>query len=276
MTALTLTLRDEPLHRIDLSVLRPDRLAGSSPQDIARLGLSCGNRRMQVGELFEIVGGDPQDLVIRNSCARLDAIGAGMETGRIRVYGNAGDYLGLGMRGGSIEVHGDSGHWTAGGMHQGMIHLKGNCGDFAGAAIPGEHRGMRGGTLLITGNAGDRTGDRMRRGYILIEGDSGDYCGARMIAGTIAVLGETGRAVGYGMRRGTLLLGQTPASLPATLNDCGEHNLGFLRLLIDSFADLDSRFSQLDTARLRVRRYMGDLACDGKGEVLVWVGKEPV
>jgi formylmethanofuran dehydrogenase subunit C len=271
VTALTLSLRDEPVHRIDLSAVRPDRLSGATPEKIARLGLSCGNRRMQVGELFEITGEDPQDLVIRNSCARLDAIGAGMETGRIRVYGNTGDYLGMGMRGGNIEVHGDSGHWTASGMHNGMIHLRGSCGDFAGAAIPGDHRGMRGGTLLVTGNAGDRTGDRMRRGYILIEGDTGDYCGARMVAGTIAVLGKVGIAAGYGMRRGTLLFRQLPPSLPATLNDCGEHRLGFLHLLLDSFADLDSRFSRLDKGQLRVRRYAGDLACDGKGELLVWV-----
>lgn len=272
MTALTLTLRDKPRHRIDLAAVRPDRLPASRPQDVARLTLNYGNRRVKLGELFDISGQDPNNLVIRNSCSLLDAIGAGMETGNVCVHGNSGDYLGWGMHGGTIEVHGNSGHWTASGMHNGMIHVNGNCGDFAGAAIPGDHQGMRGGTLLVTGNAGDRCGDRMRRGRVLIEGDAGDYCGARMVAGTIAVLGKVGLAPGYAMRRGTLLFEQQPVSIPATLNDCGEHTLGFLRLLLDSFSDLNSRFSRLDRNRLRVRRYAGDLACDGKGELLVWAG----
>jgi len=271
MTALTLTLRDKPRHRIDMAAVRPDRLSGSRPEDIARLSLDYGNRRVQLGELFDITGQDPHDLVIRNSCGLLDAIGAGMETGHVSIHGDSGDYLGWGMRSGTIEVYGDSGHWTASGMQNGMIRVNGNCADFAGAAIPGDHQGMRGGTLLITGNAGDRSGDRMRRGRILIEGDAGDYCGARMVAGTIAVLGKVGIAPGYAMRRGTLLFEQHPASIPPTLNDCGEHTLGFLRLLLDSFAELNSRFAQLDRNRLRVRRYAGDLACDGKGELLVWV-----
>jgi formylmethanofuran dehydrogenase subunit C len=271
MTALTLTLRDKPRHRIDMAAVRPDSLSGLRPEDVARLSLDYGNRQVLLGELFDITGQDHHHLIIRNSCSLLDAIGAGMETGHISIHGNSGDYLGLGMRSGAIEAHGDSGHWTGSGMQNGMIHVNGNCGDFTGAAIPGEHQGMRGGTLLITGNTGDRAGDRMRRGQILIEGDVGDYCGARMVAGTIAVLGKVGIAPGYGMRRGTLLFEQRPASIPATFNDCGEHTLGFLRLLLKSFAELNSRFSQLDRNRLRVRRYSGDLACDGKGELLVWV-----
>jgi formylmethanofuran dehydrogenase subunit C len=271
MTALTLTLRDKPRQRIDMAAVSPDRLSGYRPEDVARLGLDCGNRRVQLGELFDITGQDPHDLIIRNSCSLLDAIGTGMQTGSISIHGDTGDYLGLGMHNGTIEVHGNSGNWTASGMHNGMVRVDGNCGDFAGAAIPGDHQGMRGGTLLVTGNAGDRTGDRMRRGRILIEGDTGDYCGARMVAGTIAVLGKAGLAPGYAMRRGTLLFGQYPASIPATLNDCGEHTLGFLRLLLDSFSELNSRFSQLDRNRLRVHRYAGDLACGGKGELLIWV-----
>ncbi len=92
-----------------------------------------------------------------------------------------------------------------------------------------------------------------------------------MVAGTIAVLGKVGIAPGYAMRRGTLLFEQHPSSLTPTFNDCGEHTFGFLRLLVHSFAEMNSRFAQLDKNRSRVRRYVGDLACDGKGELLVWV-----
>jgi formylmethanofuran dehydrogenase subunit C len=271
MSALTLSLRDKPRQRIDMAPVFVPRPSGLRPEDVGGLNLDYGNRRVRLGDLFDITGQNPNELIIRNSCSLLDAIGAGMETGKVCVYGDSGDYLGRGMHGGTIEVHGDSGHWTASGMRNGLVHVNGNCGDFAGAAIPGDHQGMRGGTLLVTGNAGDRCGDRMRRGQILIEGNTGDYCGARMVAGTIAVLGKVGIAPGYAMRRGTLLFAQRPASIPATLSDCGEHTLGFLRLLLDSLAALNSRFSQLDRNRLRVHRYAGDLACDGKGEILVWV-----
>ena len=271
MTALTLTLREKPRHRIDMAAVCPRLLSASGPEDVAGLKLAHGNRRVRLGELFDITGQDLSALIIRNSCNLLDAVGAGMETGKLSIYGDTGDYLGKDMQGGSIEVQGDSGHWTGNGMRKGLIRVNGNCGDFAGSAIPGDHQGMRGGTLLVTGNAGDRSGDRMRGGRILIEGDTGDYCGARMVAGTIAVLGKVGIAPGYAMRRGTLLFEQHPASIPATFGDCGEHTFGFLRLLLASFAELGGRFSQLDPGRLRVRRYAGDLACDGKGELLLWL-----
>ncbi len=92
-----------------------------------------------------------------------------------------------------------------------------------------------------------------------------------MVAGTIAVLGKVGPKPGYAMRRGTLLLCEIPEQLPSTLNDCGEHNLGFLLLLMKSFATLDTRFAELNNGNRRVHRYAGDLAVDGKGELLVWV-----
>jgi len=137
--------------------------------------------------------------------------------------------------------------------------------------LPGDRQGMRGGTLLVRGNSGERTGDHLRRGCILVEGNSGAYCGSRMVAGTIAVLGKVGPKAGYAMQRGTLLLYKTPEQLPSTLNDCGEHELDFLSLLMNSFTALNTRFSGTGNSRNRVRRYAGDLAVNGKGELLVWV-----
>lgn len=271
MSALTLTLREQPGHALDVSLLSPDRLTGLETAAIGALTLQNGNRRHSLSSLFDISGDDAEELVILNSSRHLHGIGSGMSYGSIRIEGDAGDNLGQDMYDGFIDVTGNSGHWTASGMRHGMIQVAGSCGDFAGAALPGNRQGMRGGTLLVRGNSGDRTGDRMRRGYILIEGNAGAYCGSRMIAGTIAVLGKVGAKPGYAMKRGTLLLCEQPDELPATLGDCGVHNLGILPLLIKSLATLDSRFSDLDKENCRVRRYAGDLAVDGKGELLVWV-----
>jgi formylmethanofuran dehydrogenase subunit C len=144
-------------------------------------------------------------------------------------------------------------------MTHGSIHIQGNCGDFLGA-------NMHGGNIICQGNASDRVGDSMRRGLILIDGNTGDYCGSRMIAGTIGVYGKTGSYTGFAMKRGTILL-NNPASLHATIQDCGMHTLPFLALLFQSFKPLTTSFNRIKT--LRVQRFSGDLACNGNGEILV-------
>ncbi len=268
MSPMVVTLRDPPARRIDLSPLSPQRLQHLRREAIGRIPLQCGNRRYLLRDLFTLEGDDPGTLVIRNTGAILDGIGAFMRAGRIRVEGDAGDYVGLGMAGGSIDVHGDCGHWLGSAMTAGRIRVDGDCGDFAGGARPGERRGMAGGTLVIRGRAGDRLGERMRRGQILVTGSVGDYCGARMLAGTIAVMGQVGVAPGYGMHRGTLLLRQ-PATLTATFADCGVHELDYLRLLFAAWRELGHGGSAFADAGVRARRYVGDLATGGQGELLV-------
>ena len=269
MTALTFTLKDVPRQRVDCSALTPTRLAGRAPADISAIELPCGNRKPRVGELFDLHGEDTSNLVFRNACDRLDRIGEGMFDGAIQVQGDAGAYLGLGMRGGRISVSGSCGAFAAAEMRRGLVHVFGNAGDFLGAALPGDRQGMRGGMVIVGGNAGDRCGDQLRRGAILIEGNAGDYCASRMIAGTIAVLGVLGTYPGFAMRRGTLLLTSLPVSLPANFGDCGTHDLLFLKLLVKSWKSLDSQFAHLEPST-RVRRFLGDVSCDGKGEMLFW------
>lgn len=268
MTALTFTLKQEPAQRVDLSPLVCQNLAGLSLAQIAALELHCGKRKLRVDELFDVSGDDAQNIVIKNSSAKLDYIGKELSDGKITVEGNAGAYLGLGLKYGAIIVNGNAGLFAACEMKKGTIQINGNTGDFLGAALPGNKMGMKGGTVLVKGNAGERVGDHMRRGVILIEGNAGDYCGSRMTAGTIAVMGKTGRFTGYAMRRGTLLLWNQP-ELPATFNDCGSHTLAFLPMLFASFKGFDSKFAAPSAAFNRVRRYGGDMAEMGRGEVLV-------
>jgi formylmethanofuran dehydrogenase subunit C len=266
MSALTFTLKIEPKQRIDLSPLIPDVLAGKSGEEIAAIHLPYGKKQLRVDEAFDVSGNDSNDIVIDNSNAKLDYIGSKMKTGTITVKGDAGSYTGFQMRGGRLSVHGNVDAYAASGMANGLIHIHGNAGDFLAAAIVGDRKGMKGGTVIVTGNAGERVGDQMRRGILLIEGNAGSYCASRMLAGTIGVLGSVGEYVGYGMRRGTLLLTRTP-DMHATLQDCGTHTLPFLSLMFKSFGQLPSKFAKIDTNR--VQRYAGDIANDGKGEILV-------
>lgn len=264
--ALTLTLKMVPVQRIDLSALTPDTLANKTVTEIAAIQLPYGKKQIAVADTFNLSGSDPSRLTIRNSHAKLDHIGARMQSGSITVEGDAGSYLGFQMRGGQLTVKGNVDAYAASGLAGGLLHIQGNAGDFLAAAIVGDKKGMQGGTVIVTGNAGARAGDQMRRGILLIEGNTGDYCASRMLAGTIGVLGRVGKYAGYGMRRGTLLLHSTP-ELHATLRDCGTHNLPFLRLMFKSFGQLPGRFATLNGSR--AHRYAGDIANDGKGEILI-------
>jgi len=268
MSALTLTLKQQPTQRVDMSPLVCQHLAELSLSEIGALVLQSGKLLLRVDELFSIEGSDTQDIIINNSVDTLDFIGKDLESGRITVNGDAGAYLAFGMKSGDIKVSGNVGLYAACEMKKGYLEVSGNAGDFLGAALPGNKMGMKGGTILVKGNVGERAGDHMRRGNILIEGNVGDYCGSRMTEGTIAVMGQTGRYLGYAMRRGTLLLWNQP-NLSASFNDCGAHTLSFLPILFASFKTLNSRFADASEAFNRVQRYAGDMSEMGQGEVLV-------
>lgn len=267
MSALTLTLKTNTRQRVDCSPLTPDNLAEKSAAEIAAIELQCGNRKLRTDVLFAIIGDDASDIVINNASGKLDYIGYGMKGGKITIHGGAGSYLGFQMKKGEIVLHGDADAYAASGMAGGTLHVHGNVGDFLASAIAGERKGMRGGLVIVTGSAGDRVGDQMRRGIVLIEGNVGAYCASRMLAGTIGVLGSVGDYVGFGMRRGTLLLFNTP-KLHSTIQDCGSHTLPFLSLMFRSFKGLPSEFAGIN--KNRVRRFAGDVANDGKGEILVF------
>lgn len=273
MSGLVLTLREAPKQRVDVSPLTPTALAGKKPAEVAAITLLCGNRRIRADALFDIAGtmvmpGDEGSVTIKKATTRLDRIGAGMKAGTISVEGDAGAYAGFGMTGGVIEISGSAGVFTASTMEGGEIRIGGDVGDFLGAALPGERVGMRGGVVKVFGDAGARAGDQLRRGMLLIAGDAGPYCGARMIAGTILVLGKTGDRIGFGMRRGTILLAHAPAQMLATFNDCGQHELQFLRLLTQHIGGAKP-FAALKRFGDRVRRYAGDRGVGGQGEILI-------
>jgi formylmethanofuran dehydrogenase subunit C len=252
-----------------MSPFTPERLAGKQAKEIAQIPLWLGNRQVPCGELFAIDGKGSEQIVIQSDNHRLDRIGADMGNGSLLVEGCAGAYLACGMRGGSLEVSGDAGVACGCTMRGGRLTVGGDAGDFLGGAITGERQGMRGGTIVVKGNAGARAGDLMRRGTILIGGDSGDYCASRMVAGTLVVLGRSGSQTGLGMRRGTLITSTEPTTLPATFNDNGPHHLNFLTLLLHKLQE-QTGFPNLLEHGNRVQRWLGDLSCDGKGEILIW------
>jgi len=271
MSKVTLTLREVPPQRLDVSTLRLPDLAALDADRIAALPLRLGNASVSTGDLFQVaVSSDSEEdaLVVRDSCNRLDGLGAATAGGRVEIFGDAGAFLAQGMSGGRVEVHGNCGAYAGTEMAAGRLHVHGSAGDFAGAAMPGQGKGLQGGVVVIDGDVGARAADRMRRGLLLIAGDTGPYCGSRMVAGTVSVLGKAGKDMGLGMRRGTLLLSQLPAALPATFNRTGTHNLNFLNLFRENLSQAEYA-AHARTGR-RVQRWVGDRAVGGLGELLLW------
>ncbi len=270
MTGWTLALRQPPTLRVDLRGITPLALAGLSALQVAQCPVVQGKELLPLGEFFSVTARDDDVLLLDGDLSRFDRVGWQMDGGQMQVQGAVGDHAGGAMAGGALRVQGDAGLLAACEMAGGRFEITGNAGDFAAASLPGSLDGMRGGVLIVRGNAGERFADRMRRGTALVFGDAGDFLASRLVAGTVAVGGRVGAHVGHGMRRGTVVLVADTAAPPATFVPAGADAPVFWQLLARDLARLGgagSVFASL--AQRKIKRHLGDLAADGKGE-LVW------
>ncbi|TWT39086.1 hypothetical protein [Blastopirellula retiformator] len=193
---LTLTLVQDIYPSNQLRGVTPNRLATVSAQEIAKLELSCGADRLELGELFEVAGdAADQQLRLVGDFSHCDFVGAEMTSGQMTVEGSVGNHAGAAMQGGELTILGDA-------------------ADFVGGPNPGETRGLQGGSISIHGNAGRELGVRMRRGMIAVAGSVGELCGYRMLAGNIIVGGKLSRRAGMRMKRGTIIALGEIDSLP--------------------------------------------------------------
>lgn len=267
MSGLRLKLRAQPDERLDLSQVVPGALAGMPVIDIERLVIGSTRRRLRVADVFSVSGVVGDSLTIDGGSDRLDFVGAGHAGGTIVVEGDVGAYAGRRMRAGELDVRGSAGPWFASGLGGGVVKLKGAAGDNLGAPSAGERFGIAGGIVIIEGGAGASAGDRMRRGTVIVRGACGPMAGLRMMGGTIWAEGGFGEAPGTMMRRGTLI-GPSVARFPPTFADCGRHELLILRILSRYLADALGALAP-GPVNGPVRRWAGDMATIGKGEILL-------
>jgi len=266
-----LTLRSTPALRLDLRGVLPSTLAALSAAEVEKLPVQHGAVLAPLAEWFDVkaLGGDSL-LQIVGDAHRVDRIGWGMTEGRIEVDGDAGHYLGGTMTGGTLHVSGGTGDFAACEMAGGTLQVDGDIGDFGAGAQAGSMDGMRGGTFTIGGNAGARFGDRMRRGTAIIGGDAGDFLASRLVAGTIVLGGRTGVHPAYGMRRGTLLAlaGAASGIRPSpTFVASPVETPVFWQLLARDLETFGGACAGL--RKRRCERWLGDVAVDGRGEVLL-------
>jgi formylmethanofuran dehydrogenase subunit C len=223
---------------------------GLGAGDIARRPVSIAGRAVvPLGELCEVTGEPNGSVRFVGDWGRATRLGAGLTEGTVVVEGDVGDEVGLGMAGGSIEV-------------------RGNAGARAGAAAVEARRGMTGGELVVHGSVGREAGALMRRG-LLVAGDVGDHAAVGMIAGTMIAFGTIGPTPGLWSKRGSVVaLGEVP--VPSTYRYACTYQPVHLRLMLTR---LKARYDMPVEERHLTgfyRRYSGDLAELGKGEILAW------
>jgi formylmethanofuran dehydrogenase subunit C len=264
-----LVLRQAPTLRVDARRLRPSALAAISADDLRRMTLPHGRDEIELGEWFDVHADDAGTLVLQleGDLARFDALGAGLAEGTLVVHGDVGDAVGLGMTGGRLLVEGSARDLAGCAMQGGWLEVKGSVRDLAASALPGAMDGMSGGTLVVRGDAGARLADRMRRGTVAVFGDAGEFAASRLVAGTVVFAGRCGAHAAWGMRRGSLVFAGEAPTLGPTFVPVEADAGVFWQLLARDLARLGPPFDAL--AERRLARHAGDLAVQGRGELLV-------
>jgi formylmethanofuran dehydrogenase subunit C len=268
MSGLTFRLTSAPVERLDLSRLTPKHLATTPLAEVLRLDIGTTKSGLKVGDAFAVSGKPGTTVTIEGSTSKLDFIGAYLEDGdKMIVEGDAGVGAGRSMRGGRLEIRGDASALLGTGLSGGEIFVKGSAAGQVGGLTPGDKFGMTGGLIVIDGHAGDRVGDRMRRGTIYIRGKCGSFAGSRMVGGTIWTELGFGADPGLLLRRGTLI-GPSVEQLLPTFADAGRHDLVILPIL-SRYLKAKLGASAPKPLPSIVRKYTGDLATIGKGEILI-------
>jgi len=267
-TKTVLTLKERPHVPLEAEVLSPDVLAGKGHDEVRALPVVLGKRQYRMDDFFDVEGAGSDELEIRGDVGRVKWIGRGMTHGRIAVHGDAGMHLGAHMKGGTIEVTGNASDWVGAEMRGGLIRVGGNAGGQVGAAYRGSQLGMREGTILIGGTAGLEVGMRMRRGIIAVRGRVKDFAGLQMKGGTLVLMGGAEIRTGAWMVRGTIVSLMPLRLLPTFAYAC-TYNPVFLRLYARHLSPLGFEIPDAGPAG-SYRRYTGDSAVPGKGEILVW------
>jgi formylmethanofuran dehydrogenase subunit C len=262
-----LVLRQAPALRVDGRLLSPAHLHALAADDVRRVALASGRDRIALGEWFDVLPGDADVLRIDGDLSRFDAVGAGLHAGTLHVQGDVGDAAGMGMTGGRLTIAGSARDLAGCAMCGGWLEITGDAGDLAASALPGDIDGMAGGTLVVRGRVGARLADRMRRGTVVVHGDAGDFAASRMVAGTLAIGGGCGAMPGWGMRRGSVVLAGAAPQATSTFVDVRSDAGVFWQLLARDLARFGPPFD--DLPRRRMTRFAGDLAVQGKGELLV-------
>lgn len=267
---IALTLR-RPLDRpIDASQLALDHWSELDAGDIARRGVRvAGIGLAPLGELFDVKGGRARRIRFVGDLTMVEGLGTGLDGAELVIEGSVGREVGARMKSGRVEVRGNAG-WGAGlEMAGGRLEIQRDAAARVGGAPLGAKRGMTGGEIVVRGSAGPEAGASMRRGLVVIGGDADEGAGRATIAGTVVVLGAVGPNPGQWSKRGSIIALGSIQPIPTYRYAC-TYRPQYVSLLFQYLA----KQWRLPLTREHVnglyRRYSGDLAELGAGEILAW------
>ena len=248
------SLRAPRRGRADFGEVLAGKWGGLAPEALARRTVVLdGETPAPLGDHFEVTG-TPSGLIrFEGDLRAVDRLAAGLSEGVVVVESSVGHEAGLGMSGGVLDVRGDA-------------------GDRAGGAEPDARKGMTGGELLVRGATGVEPGTRMRRGLLVVGGTIAGRAGLGMIAGTVMVFGKAGRSPGLGSKRGSVVA-MDGIEIPPTYRYACTYQPDHLRLTL---LRLRARYGLAVSDRQITgfyRRYSGDLADIGRGEILAWTAE---
>ena len=210
MKTITFKAKDIPRVGLEMDGLIPETVAGLKISDVAKMNLWAGNKKVKVGDVFEVSGNiakkaDNQKIIIEGANKSVKRVGENMSSGVIEVLGDVGYHLGEHMSGGRITVSGNAGSWIGTCMNDGEIIIAGNAGSYVGASNRGVTEGMRGGRIVVSGNASSEIGVGLHGGEIVIEGSIADFAGSYMNGGALSVGKALGR-VAYAASGGEITI----------------------------------------------------------------------
>jgi formylmethanofuran dehydrogenase subunit C len=267
---IALTLR-RPLDRsVDASQLALEHWSELDASEIARRGVRVpGAGLVPLGELFDVQGGRARRIRFVGDLTPVEGLGTGLDGPELVIEGSVGREVGARMKAGRVEVHGNAG-WGAGlEMAGGLLEIHGDAGPRVGGAPLGAKRGMSGGEIVVRGSAGPEAGASMRRGLVAVGGDVGDGAGRATIAGTVVVLGAVGPNPGQWSKRGSIVALGTVKPIPTYRYAC-TYRPQYLGLLLKHLAERRRLPLTREHVNGLYRRYSGDLAELGAGEILAW------
>lgn len=263
---------------INFSGITPDRLAGLSEAEIARLHVLADEQPCPLGDVC-LVQGTPDDgrIECRGDFSRGHWLASGMQWGEMVVTGSAGRHAGEGMTGGRLSIGGDAGDWLAAELVGGSVYVAGNAGDNAAGGLPGSAHGVGGGMVLVEGHVGNLAGARMRRGILAIGRGCGSAAAFELRAGTVFVVGEVGPQAGLGMRRGSLIAASSRPPLPPLFRRGAVWLPTFLPLLAAGLRRAGFRAIQSlgDAFSRPWQQWHGDPLTGGRGEFFYRDGLDP-
>jgi formylmethanofuran dehydrogenase subunit C len=254
MRIIKLSLRGVLQISVEAECISPDRFAPLSLNQIKRLTIWQGNRKMEMSDLFMVEGDDAPAAVeettirLQGDFLRVKRVAEGMTAGAVEASGSLGMHAGNNMKGGLLSIAGNADDWLGREMRGGKVIVMGDAGNYAGSGYRGEKCGMRGGEIEIKGCAGAYLGEHLCGGSIRVEGDAGDFAGAANQGGSIFIGGST-HLPGAEMSKGTITVKGKAKILPS--------------------------FQKMDVVQMGgegFQKYAGDGVDSGKGELFVRVG----